>query len=168
MVDRQTGDLPLEFPKHRRLCQIGAQQQTTQDVSVGEKGGGGRRRRKKNATGGGGRIIVGNSYHFIRTWSTGRLGCAVMRGVRETQGGTSEGLIGKGRHYCWAEGEGMKNMGWRKGRGWTREISSDRRSTVWGFSEESYVQTVVQVQPQWVQIQTKQCALKGKHYKYGS
>lgn len=37
MVDRQTGDLPLEFPKHRRLCQIGAQQQTTQDVSVGEK-----------------------------------------------------------------------------------------------------------------------------------
>lgn len=43
MVDRQTGDLPLEFPKHWRLCQIGAQQQTTQDVSVGEKGGGRRR-----------------------------------------------------------------------------------------------------------------------------
>lgn len=44
-----------------------------------------RKKKKKNATGGGGRIIVGNSYHFIRTWSTMRLGCAVMRGAREMQ-----------------------------------------------------------------------------------
>lgn len=58
---------------------------------------------KENATAGGGRgIIVGNGCDFIRTRSPGRLGSAVMRGVPQTRGGTSEGLIGRRRHYYWA------------------------------------------------------------------
>lgn len=58
---------------------------------------------EENATAGGGRrVIVGNGYDFIRTRSPGRLGSAVMRGVAETRGGTSEGLIGRQRHYYWA------------------------------------------------------------------
>lgn len=58
---------------------------------------------RENATAGGGRrIIVGNGCDFIRTRSPERLGSTVMRGVPETQGGTSEGLIGRRRHYYWA------------------------------------------------------------------
>lgn len=37
MVDGQTGELPLKFTKPRLLRQIGAQQQTTQNVSKGVK-----------------------------------------------------------------------------------------------------------------------------------
>lgn len=39
MVDGQTGELPLQFTKPRLSCQIGAQQQTTQNVSDGDEGG---------------------------------------------------------------------------------------------------------------------------------
>lgn len=50
----------------------------------------------ENTTEDGVRIIVGNSFHFIKSWSPRRHRAAVMRGVREERGNTSEGLIAGG------------------------------------------------------------------------
>lgn len=49
MVDGQAGDLPLQLAKRRLLRQVGAQQQTTQHVSVEEQGGRSKRREVKAA-----------------------------------------------------------------------------------------------------------------------
>lgn len=49
MVDGQAGDLPLQLAKRRLLSQVGAQQQTTQHVSVEEQGGRSKRREVKAA-----------------------------------------------------------------------------------------------------------------------
>lgn len=45
MVDSQTGDLALQLPKRWPLGHIGAQQQTTEDVSDREQGGGEKKKR---------------------------------------------------------------------------------------------------------------------------